>query len=77
MPEVVQTSPPRPVSTFERIRRARGLRQAEVAERAGCSRSLVSMCEAGYRPPRARQLAMAAALGVDAEVLWPVEEVVQ
>lgn len=74
-PDTDEITRPRPVSTFERIRRARGLRQAQVAERAGCSRSLISMAEAGYRPPHGRQLAIAEALGVDAALLWPAEDV--
>jgi DNA-binding transcriptional regulator YiaG len=39
----------------ERIRRARGLHQSEVAERAGVTRAYLSLCEQGWYPPPARQ----------------------
>jgi transcriptional regulator with XRE-family HTH domain len=73
MSDEVQNQGLRAVSDFERIRRARGLTQSEVAARVGCSRSLISMAEAGYRPPRWRRLAIAEVLGVRAGALWPAE----
>ena len=63
---------PRPVSAFERIRRARGLRQGDVAELAGVSRSYIALAEGGWRPPLPRQEAIANALGVTPADLWPV-----
>ena len=66
---------PRPVSAFERIRRDRGLRQLDLAELAGVSRSYIAMCQQGWRPPVTRQEAIAAALGANREELWPTEGV--
>jgi predicted transcriptional regulator len=74
MPDTRQT--PRPVGAFERIRRERGLRQADLAELAGVSRSYIAMCEQGWRPPGARQEAIASALKVSRDQLWPEREAV-
>ena len=62
---------PRPVSAFERVRRERGLRQSDVAELVGLSRSYIAMCEQGWRPPLARQEQIAVALEAPREELWP------
>jgi hypothetical protein len=68
-------APPRPVSPFERIRRARGLRQSEVAERAGVTRAYVSLCEQGWYPPPARGGIDFEHLGDRGLELWPQEEI--
>lgn len=50
-----------------------GLRLVDVAQKAGCAVSLVSMAEHGYRPgPRAQQ-AIAAAVGASSGSFWPQE----
>jgi DNA-binding XRE family transcriptional regulator len=59
----------------ERIRRARGLHQSEVAERAGVTRAYLSLCEQGWYPPPARQAAIAQVLEVDPSELWTQEEI--
>jgi XRE family transcriptional regulator, regulator of sulfur utilization len=56
--------------TVREIRLARGLSQAELAERAGLSREYVNKIEAGkYDPPLSTINALAEALGVPARRL--------
>jgi transcriptional regulator with XRE-family HTH domain len=64
-----------PPSAFELARRARGLTQSNLADRAGVSRALVAMAERGYRPGAATQQRIAAVLQVDVDHLWPGREV--
>lgn len=63
----------RPVGPIEQARRARGLRQADLARLAGVSRSYICFIEQGWRPPTRRQGSIAAVLGVRADELWPRE----
>jgi DNA-binding XRE family transcriptional regulator len=63
----------RPVGAMETLRRSRHLRQADLARLVGCSRSLIAITELGYRPPLHRRAAIAAALDVPIEELWPSE----
>lgn len=62
------------MGAFEQLRRERGLRQRDVAKLAGVAPSYISMVEQGWRPPLRRQGAIAAALGVAAHDLWPLEQ---
>jgi transcriptional regulator with XRE-family HTH domain len=57
-------------ATVRRIRQAKGLSQAQLAERAGLSREYVNKIEAGrYDPPLSTINALAKALGVKATEL--------
>jgi transcriptional regulator with XRE-family HTH domain len=69
--ESQQSLAARPVGIFESLRRARGLKQLDLAERVGVSRSYIAMVEQGWRPPAHRQEAIAAALDVEVTRLWP------
>jgi transcriptional regulator with XRE-family HTH domain len=51
-------------------RKAKDWTQGELAEEAGCSVSLISMVESGYRPPRRRRDAIAGALERGEEELF-------
>jgi transcriptional regulator with XRE-family HTH domain len=62
-------------SALELARRRRGLTQVALASRAGVSRALIALCEHDYRPSRDSQRRIAAALDVDPQTLWPVEQV--
>jgi DNA-binding XRE family transcriptional regulator len=64
----------RPVSPLEVVRRKRGLSQADLAREAGCSRPYISLCEGGLVPPRRLRGAIAAALEMPVEELWPSPE---
>ena len=44
------------------------MRQADVAELAGCSRSLISSVEANYTPPYSRRVKLAEALGITGDL---------
>lgn len=57
---------------MKEIRKSLGMTQKELAQRCGISRPLITNIETGriYAYPRARA-AIAAALGVSEEVLWP------
>ncbi|MGH8874857.1 MAG: helix-turn-helix domain-containing protein, partial [Acidimicrobiia bacterium] len=58
-------------SRLRELREAAGLTQSELAARAGVSRQLVGAVEAGRHLPRVdAALSLAAALGVDAELLF-------
>lgn len=53
-----------------------GLTQGGVAKRAGMSQPLISQFQRGYRVPNDEQkAAIANALGVPTDVLWPVPQV--
>ena len=58
------------------LRKAKGITQAELAERAGVSRSYLSMIESGRKHPNAIRLqALADGLGVTvAELISPSED---
>ncbi len=64
-----------PVSTLEYLRRQERLRQEDVAERAGVSRTLISLTERGYVPAGPTRMAIARALDVEQVRLWPAEPV--
>jgi transcriptional regulator with XRE-family HTH domain len=57
-------------SPLRQRRKALKLRQQDVATAAGCSVSLVSMCESGYKPPIETQERIAAALQSAPEDVW-------
>jgi transcriptional regulator with XRE-family HTH domain len=63
----------RPIGRIEAARRAAGMTQLEVAQKVGLSRSYVVMIEGGWIPPLSRRAQIAAAIGVEVEVLWPEE----
>jgi transcriptional regulator with XRE-family HTH domain len=58
-------------SPLRAARQARELRLRDVAERAGCSVSLVSMVENGYRPSLNVRERIAVAVGASAGSFWP------
>lgn len=59
-------------SRVARARLGRGLRQADLAQRAGVSRQYVSKIECeGWTPPLVRQEALATALGAPIKDLFP------
>jgi transcriptional regulator with XRE-family HTH domain len=62
-----------PVSELEAARRQQRLRQLDLAELAGVSRTLVGLAERGYVPAGPTRARIATALGVDQRVLWPDE----
>jgi transcriptional regulator with XRE-family HTH domain len=62
------------VSRIEGLRRAKGLTQVALADRAGISGTYVQMIERGLRPSIRVQEAIAAVLGVAAGELWPPVE---
>lgn len=53
-----------------------GLRLIDVARRANVSTGFLSMVETGYTPRRSRSSLerVAAAVELDADVIWPIEE---
>lgn len=57
---------------LRRARLARCLSQTELAERAGVSPATVSYCERGATPSPRIQRALAGALNVSPQHLWPV-----
>lgn len=59
--------------TLKQTRLALQLRQEDVAKRAGCSISLVSMVESGYRPPEPIRAAIAGAVGATLGSFWGPE----
>jgi transcriptional regulator with XRE-family HTH domain len=62
-------SPPSP--TLKEMRLALNLRQEDVAKRAGCSISCVSMTESGYRPGTQVREAIARTVGASLGSFWP------
>lgn len=59
-------------SHLRRCRILKGMRQADLAERAGCSRDTIARLEAGKNQPQLRTaLAIAAALGAPVEAIFP------
>jgi transcriptional regulator with XRE-family HTH domain len=64
-----------PVGLVEEARRRRRLRQIDLADRAGVSRTLVVSVERGYIPAGPNRAAFARALGVSQTDLWPDEPV--
>jgi DNA-binding XRE family transcriptional regulator len=48
-----------------------GLRQVDVAREAGCSTSLVSMMERGYRPSEQTCATIACVVNATVAELWP------
>lgn len=60
----------RPDSPLKQARKDLGMRQADVAKRAGCSVSLISMTESGYEPTLDVQSAIAGAVGASSGSFW-------
>lgn len=56
---------------LKQARKALNLRLVDVAAKAGCAVSLVSMAEHGYRPGPRSQSAIAAAVGASSGSFWP------
>jgi transcriptional regulator with XRE-family HTH domain len=63
----------RPPSPLELARRAQGLTQSELADRAGVSRNLIAQAQHGYVPSLESQQRIADALGIDVAGLWPAQ----
>lgn len=63
----------RPRSPLKQARHDQDLRLVDVAEKAGCSVSLVSMTESGYVPPLETRARIAGAVGASAGSFWPPE----
>ncbi len=61
----------RPKSPLRRRREGQGLRQADVASKAGCSVPLISMTESGYVPRPELQEGIAAAVSASVGSFWP------
>jgi transcriptional regulator with XRE-family HTH domain len=59
-----------PLATLKETRLEQGLRLVDVAKKAGCSISLVSMTESGYRPGEQVRSAMAHAVGASLGSFW-------
>lgn len=58
--------------TLRELMKSRGITQAELASRVGCSQPAISqMLKRQCRPQKATILKLASALGVDARELWP------
>ena len=68
MPVVTEVSP------LEVARRARGLKQPELARLAGCSQQTISLIERGGLPSVRNALAIARVLGVSLDTLFPVND---
>lgn len=58
-------------ATLRDARESLGLRQADVAQRAECAISVVSMAENGYRPGPGMRARLGAAVGASAGMFWP------
>jgi transcriptional regulator with XRE-family HTH domain len=63
--------PVRAISNLERLRRAHEWSQTDLGRIAGVSRSYIGMVEGGWVPPRHRRAAIAHALGLPPESIWP------
>jgi transcriptional regulator with XRE-family HTH domain len=63
-----------PPSAIRTVRLLSGLSQAELAHRAGLRRETVSRVERGASPQLRTARALAEALGLDVELLFPREE---
>lgn len=57
--------------TLRETRLNQDLRLVDVAKRAGCSISLVSMTESGYRPGTQVRVSIARAVGASLGSFWP------
>jgi DNA-binding XRE family transcriptional regulator len=69
------TREPMTVHPLRRLRLACGLPQAGLAVQAGCSPTTVLIIERwGHGPSPPVRQRLAAALGVDAQEIWPGEE---
>lgn len=55
--------------TIRTLRKAHGLSQMELAAKAGCAQSLISMVECGLYPSEATLTKLAGALGVEPDNL--------
>lgn len=64
----------RPVSALKQARLDAGLRLVDVATKADCAVSYVSMIEHGYVPPRGVRERLAKALDTPVAGLWPEAE---
>ena len=63
------------VSTLKEVREARGLTQAQLAEKIGVSRKTINTVENGvYVPSTVIALKLAAALGTSVEALFSLTE---
>src|SRR6266508_6597287 len=60
-----------PKDVITTVRKAQCLSQAQLAKAAHTSQSMISFIENGLRPSQQLQKAIATALGVPQEVLWP------
>lgn len=58
-------------ASLKETRLEQGLRLTDVAKRAGCSISVVSMTESGYKPSVQLRSAMAQAVGASLGSFWP------
>jgi transcriptional regulator with XRE-family HTH domain len=63
-----------PPSAIRTVRLLSGLSQTQLAQRAGITRETVSRVENGGEPQRRTARAIADALGLDLEVLFPKKE---
>lgn len=61
----------RPPGPLEIARRRAGLRQIDLASRAGLCQATIRLAESGYVPSPGSRHAIADALGVDVAELWP------
>lgn len=61
---------PQPALTLKETRLDLGMRQEDVAKKAGCAISLVSMVETGYRPGTQVRAAIAHAVGASLGSFW-------
>lgn len=60
-----------PAGTLKEVRLQQGLRLIDVANRAGCSVSAVSMIESGWKPTVQLRTAVAHAVGASLGSFWP------
>lgn len=59
-----------PAATLKETREAAGLRLLDVARKAGCSISAVSMIESGWKPSIQLRAAVAHAVGASVGSFW-------
>lgn len=60
-----------PAATLKDTRLEQGLRLKDVAQKAGCSISAVSMIESGWQPSLELRTAVAHAVGASVGSFWP------